>query len=129
MQPVIVEHELMGVVRKYFPSYEVRFAPDKVEGGAVRLITIRGTHTPIDGVRGRKSIVDIEVFDASAEGALSTADSVVACLEQAHMRGELPFISTLRMVTLPSLVASPTPALSMSVAAFSFMVVGHYLHP
>mgnify|MGYP000463587050 CR=1 FL=1 len=129
MQPVIVEHELMGVVRKYFPSYEVRFAPDKVEGGAVRLIAIRGTHTPIDGVRGRKSIVDIEVFDASAEGALSTADSVVACLEQAHMRGELPFISTLRMVTLPSLVESPTSALSMSVAAFSFMVVGHYLHP
>lgn len=123
--PVMLEAEFIKLIKTLLPDFQVRLAPDKVEGGACRLVTVRAQHFPIQNVLGCKSVFDVEVFDVSTQAALQTASSLACQIQDAFDNGGLGFVSTLRMVSLPSLTPNSLSS-KMHIAGFSFYTVGHY---
>ena len=125
----LVEAQLIALLAPVFPKHEVRLAPDKITGGSKPLIVIQAANVPIQGLRGRKSIVDVTVFHHSPKQAIRDAERALTEIDNAAREGLLQGVAGLQIVTLPSLATNPTDAASMSVAGFSFTMVGHYMMP
>lgn len=126
MTVVLVEPQIIALLKRVFPTWRVQLAPDQVSGAGSPLVTVQATNLPVEGTLGRASIIDVEVFHTRRDTAMKIAQQALDTLENAAVEGTLSGVAHMMVLTLPSLVRNPTDAHAMKVAAFSVKTVGHY---
>lgn len=124
-QPLL-DVELIRYVQHHFPQWTVQLAPDIVASGSRRLICIHATHEPLHGLLGRMSIVDVELYDPDRTLIMTTASDLIDVIDIGFTSGELPGVSSVKWVTLPTVVNNPSAAKSSAVCAFAFTCYSHY---
>lgn len=125
MSEITLEPVFINYVAGKFPDMKVMLAPDEYALGHDRLCGVTLTMQPLQGLRGFRAVLDLELFDADRTRLLNTCWEVLRSLYDGLDAGVFPQVSNLEVAQLPRLVSNPTSAQALKVAAFSVNLSGH----
>lgn len=122
----LVELDAIRVLEGMFPGVKVMLAPDSVSLAGDRLMTVRAAYFPVQGRRGVRAVVDVNVFDKDRSRLMGAARMALDGLEEACNQGKFQGYSSFTVVSLPTLTGNPTDARLLRTCGFSFTLTGHY---
>lgn len=129
MSEIVLEPMFIAFIAEKFPEMKVMLAPDEYVLGHDRICGISCNMLPLQGLRGFRGVVDVDLFDVDRSRLIASCWQVLRALHDGFDNGVFPQLSSLEVTQLPHLVSNPTSAQSLKVATFTVNVSGHVPSP